>query len=84
VKDANKVVSSHNSFKNCYQTSKGSIFFLTTSPTETTYITELEEQGGSTYEANQAQYGGVIYCDVCKIKMTGNSANPILFKNNSA
>jgi hypothetical protein len=52
VKDANKVISSYNSFKNCYQTSKGSIFFLTTSPTETTYTTELVENGGSTYTGN--------------------------------
>ena len=40
--------------------------------------------GGSTYKQNQAQQGGVIYCDVCKINMIGSAANPIQFQNNSA
>ena len=52
VRDANRVQSFKNEFKNCYQTNMGSIFFLTTSPTETTYITEFVELGGSTYSQN--------------------------------
>lgn len=54
VQNALQVVSTRNKFHNCYQTSEGSIFYLTSTPDENTFITELVEQGNSIYEQNQA------------------------------
>lgn len=84
VENALQVVSSSNKFHNCYQTSEGSIFYLTSTPSENTFITELVEQGNSIYEQNQAQKGGVIYCDRCKLTITGTASSSITFRNNSA
>ena len=47
-------------------------------------MTELAELGGSVYYDNQAQNGGVIYCDTCKLTFNGTSSSPINFTNNYA
>lgn len=69
VKDALLVTSKNSEYRYCYGTNLGGIFHLTTDPAETNQnkYTKFYEVGNSVYEWNQAEKGGVIYCDKCML-----------------
>ncbi|TNV88247.1 hypothetical protein FGO68_gene13755 [Halteria grandinella] len=83
IQDANVVTSQDSNYFNCYQTNKGSIFYLKSVEVsgETTYITELQENGGSQYFNNQAEMGGLIYCDSCNLTLNGLTKSILITKN---
>lgn len=84
VQDALLVTSTKNTYQYCYQTNEGAVFHLTTSVNAASQLTYTAfEEYGSLYEQNQAEKGGVFYCDKCT--MTFNpSDGPIDIKNNWA
>ena len=47
----------------------GSIFYVTSTGTAPIPFTET----GSTYQNNQATYGGAIYCDWCTLSISANT-----------
>ena len=79
MKDATSVISTNNQYRYCYYTNFGGIYYLTTDPAETVQANYIQfyEQGTSTYEFNQADRGGVIYCEKCMLNIKPNAGKVI-------
>ncbi|CDW79966.1 UNKNOWN [Stylonychia lemnae] len=69
--DAIEIQSQDNSYQNCYNMNEGGVFFLKTSTNRVNLIKLIES--GSIYQYNQANYGGVIYCQTCDLQISGNT-----------